>query len=649
MRQRSRAFIVAEESTPNNRIVFINSDVAMADTHIRREIVKQLSAAYPGVYSDKNVAFVATHSHAGVAGYVENLLPQITSYGYVKQSADAIIQGTVLAVKRAHASVAPGKLSVGTTTILDGNANRSPTSYLANPAAERARYSHDTDKDMTLLRFDDNSGNARGFLSFYAVHGTSLYNNNTLVSGDNKGMAAFLYENSVEPDAMPGRTTFVAGFTQTNMADTTPNTLGAYCENPAESYHGQPCDAATSTCGGKTQDCKGRGPGYRVSDFESSRIIGDLQFRGAQTIMNGARSAVSGPVRSTHAWIEMASYEFALPNGTQVSTCPAALGYSFAGGTTDGPGMFDFTQGSNVNPFWEVVKGALTPNPTAAEKACQAPKPILLNTGASHSPYEWAPNSVSAQMFRVGNFVMLIMPGEFTTMAGRRVREALRAKLVSSGVLSDSTGHVVMAGPANAYTHYVTTPQEYAIQRYEGASTIFGPFTLDAYIHKYSSMVPYLADNASGSPPSDTPPPDLIPSAISLATGVVWDSAPSGKSFGQVLQNAAASYSAGAKVSVQFVGAHPRNNMLLEGTYLTVDRLVSGAWATVKTDSHPSTTFEWVRVDGFTGTSTVTITWTIESGTPAGSYRIRYFGNNKVPVLGTIKSFTGTSATFTVA
>ena len=38
--------------------------------------------------------------------------------------------------------------------------------------------------------------------------------NNTLVSSDNKGMAAYLYEHSVEPDSMPGNNTFIAGFTQ---------------------------------------------------------------------------------------------------------------------------------------------------------------------------------------------------------------------------------------------------------------------------------------------------------------------------------------------------------------------------------------------------------------------------------------------------
>ena len=42
--------------------------------------------------------------------------------------------------------------------------------------------------------------------------------------------------------------------------------------------------------------------------------------------------------------------------------------------------------------------------------------------------------------------------------------------------------HVVIAGLANTYASYVTTFEEYSVQRYEGASTIFGPHTLDAYI-----------------------------------------------------------------------------------------------------------------------------------------------------------------------
>ena len=148
----------------------------MGDDGVRRSIVSGLSSLFPGVYNDNNIAFVGTHQHSGVGGYLENLLPQITALGYVKQTAEAIVAGTVLAVTRAHQNLAPGSLKVANTTILDANINRSPTAYLANPETERARYQFDQDKDLTVLRFDDANGNARGLLSFFSVHGTSLYN-----------------------------------------------------------------------------------------------------------------------------------------------------------------------------------------------------------------------------------------------------------------------------------------------------------------------------------------------------------------------------------------------------------------------------------------------------------------------------------------
>ena len=62
------------------------------------------------------------------------------------------------AIGQAHASAAPGRLQTSAGELLDANINRSPTAYLANPAAERARYAHDTDKDMTLLKVLDAEG-----------------------------------------------------------------------------------------------------------------------------------------------------------------------------------------------------------------------------------------------------------------------------------------------------------------------------------------------------------------------------------------------------------------------------------------------------------------------------------------------------------
>ncbi|KAJ7124486.1 Neutral/alkaline nonlysosomal ceramidase [Mycena epipterygia] len=653
-RQRARVFIIGEPDTPANRVVFVNADIAMGDTGVRRAILAGLAAKYGSLYVGQNVAISSTHQHSGVGGYLENLLPQITSLGFVPQTYDAIVQGVLLAVDRAHNSLATGSLSLGNTTVVGGNRNRSPTAYLANPAAERAMYESeggDQDTTMSLLSFG-----SRGFLSFFPVHGTSIYENNTLVSSDNKGMAAYLYESSIEPNAMPGNQTFVAGFAQANVGDTSPNTLGAFCESPGQPYDGLPCQANTSTCGGTVEDCHGRGPGFTLDSFgfHSNEMIAQIQVNAAKSLMASTLAPVTGSVRSVHVYLDMANHTFALPNGTTVQTCPAAMGFSFAGGTTDGPGSFDFVQGDNSttqNPLWDIVKSFITPIPSAAQVACQFPKPILLNTGYATLPYAWSPSTVDIQMFKVGNLVMLIIPGELTTMSGRRLRAAVRAKLISSGII-DNSAYVVVAGPANTYAHYVATREEYSVQRYEGASTIFGPNTLDAYIDKYTSLVPFLADTPPGTPASDAAPPELTSSAISLQTGVVFDAAPIGKSFGQVLIDVAkTAYKAGDTVVAQFVGANPRppsqNNLRLEGTFLSVEQAVSGAWKAVRSDSHPSTIYQWTRVSTILGTSSVNISWTIESGTPAGTYRLQYFGDSK-PLIGSISSFTGTSSNFTV-
>ena len=75
-------------------------------------------------------------------------------------------------IQRAHASVQPGRLSVGAGELLGANINRSPTAYLENPQQEREMYGHDIDKEMTLLRVDDAEGRwARWWAGWWAGRG----------------------------------------------------------------------------------------------------------------------------------------------------------------------------------------------------------------------------------------------------------------------------------------------------------------------------------------------------------------------------------------------------------------------------------------------------------------------------------------------
>src|SRR5258706_6585266 len=103
--------------------------------------------------------------------------------------------------------------------------------------------------------------------------------------------------------------------------------LGAFCESPGKPWDGQPCSFNSSTCGSFVQDCHGRDPGFRVSDFESNYRIGSYQFEGAKEIMERrSLTSISGPVRAVHSYVDMSQYKFTLSNGTNVQTCPPAMG-----------------------------------------------------------------------------------------------------------------------------------------------------------------------------------------------------------------------------------------------------------------------------------------------------------------------------------
>ncbi len=66
---------------------------------------------------------------------------------------------------------------------------------------------------------------------------------------------------------------------------------------------------------------------------------------------------------------------------TDIKTCLGALGDSFAGGTTDGPGDFNFRQGvndSSTNAYWNFLAHFLS-EPTEEQTKCQYPKVLSLN------------------------------------------------------------------------------------------------------------------------------------------------------------------------------------------------------------------------------------------------------------------------------
>ncbi|KAJ9164736.1 Neutral/alkaline nonlysosomal ceramidase [Coniochaeta hoffmannii] len=666
LRQRlySRAFIVGDIEKPEDRFVYLILDTQSGDTAVRYGILEGLANLGPhySIYGHHNVAVTGTHSHAGPGGWLNYLLPQITSKGFDHQSYRAIVDGAVLSIRRAHESLQPGYLDVGTTKVPGANINRSLFAYLANPEEERARYNisaeedGSVEKDLTLLKFKRASDHKNmGVLSWFSVHGTSMLGNNTLIAGDNKGVAAYLFEQDMrnDPTAAEG---FVAGFSQANVGDTSPNVLGAWCEDGT----GQMCSFENSTCSdGKSQQCHARGPFFRVKDNGAASCF-EIGRRQAQPALQLYRdleetgNPVRGPwVKSFHSFHNMSQFSFQLPNGSLVETCPAALGYSFAAGTSDGPGAFDFTQHDggpgNTSPVWRVVRRFLK-EPSPAQQSCHGAKPILLDVGEITTPYQWTPNVVDVQVFRVGQLLIIVSPGEATTMAGRRWKEAVSrsASALFRSSDEDPDPVVVIGGPANSYTHYIATEEEYAVQRYEGASTLYGPHTLAAYINVTLRHIPLL-DAAAPVRKGDGPlPPDNTNVSLSFISPVVRDGTPLFKAFGDVLSDVEAVYRRGDVVRARFVGANPRNDLRLGETYAAVEKLGGrSVWTRVRNDEDWALVFHWKRISDVLATSEVTIEWETGEGDEQGVYRLRYYGDAK-SLGGTISPFTGNSAAFTL-
>ncbi|RAL09545.1 neutral/alkaline ceramidase [Aspergillus homomorphus CBS 101889] len=672
LRQRiySRAFIVANPQNTSDTFIYLVLDALTGDTAVRHGVLEGLAGLGGDYarYGEQNLALTGTHSHSGPGAWMNYLLPQIPTKGFDKQSYQALVDGVLLSIQRAHESLEPGSLSFGSIDLEDANINRSPYAYDANPADEKAKYSANVDKTLTLLRFDRASDSkTTAVLSFFPVHGTSMYENNTLVTGDNKGVAAWLFERSVQGNDKFADG-FVAGFSQSNVGDTSPNVLGAWCEDGS----GQQCKYSDSTCGGKPVDCHGRGPYFTEKDngAKSCFEIGRRQYEAAKKLHSqldtNPTKILPNEVRSFHVYRDMSDYTFQSPfNSSTLTTCSAALGFSFAAGTTDGPGYFDFTQNgtgpAESNPLWYVAR-AFVHQPSAAQQACQAPKDILLDVGAVKQPYAWTPNIVDIQVLRVGQLFIVISTSEATTMSGRRWKEAIAKS--AKDVLSIGSPLVVLGAPSNSYAHYVATEEEYGVQRYEGASTLYGPNTLAAYVNLTLTYLPYLGDSPqTASLPSlstGLQPPINTDRSLSFITGVVYDGSPVGKAFGDVVSSPGnTTYYPGDTVNVTFVGANPRNNLRQESTFAAVERLdpSTGSWEVVRKDSDWNLVYTWVRTSTVLGYSQVTLQWEIEddyynidnpSSLQAGTYRFHYYGDSK-GLTGKISAFEGISNSFTVA
>jgi neutral ceramidase len=476
----ARAFVVAD-APGSAHVAIIVADIWAATRRIKDTVVGRLAARYGALFTEENVLLAGTHTHSAPGGFSGMLLYDYTNGGCDEGVIACIVDGCVRAVEAAHANLAPGRILVNRGEVPDCGRNRSLDAYLSNPVAERARWRAASDHEMLLLKFAQVDDRGRehpvGALSWYAIHPTDRGQKNTLVCGDNKGHASRLFEQRMNSDPHR-RDTFVAAFANANCGDVSGSVeLGHIPDG--------------------------------IGDRDQMEKHGRQQFDAAERLFRAATVELGGPIDHRHTRVDFANVAIRTDGAR---TWPAALGISFAAGSSEDsvpvPNM-GIHEGISVSNIKEVeslltdaIRAALneivgvTPIHYAHAKLArkgQLPKPVVVMPGIEDPPA--VPQVLPVQLLRVGSLAILGIPGELTTMAGRRLRSTVLEALAGSGV-----AYVALATYANEYSQYITTREEYCSQHYEGASTLFGPHTLDAYRQVAAGLATAIARDAPVDP-----------------------------------------------------------------------------------------------------------------------------------------------------
>lgn len=606
-RLHARAFTIQDRLSKKN-IVIVIAETGAIPQALHQEVLQRLQKRWKNRFDEENVIISATHTHAAPGGASHYFLYALTTMGFQKKTFHALADGIMLAIERAVASEAPAQIRFGQSLLTNASAQRSRTAFVKNPLSEQKHFPNAIDPTMTVLRFERND-NTFAAISFFAVHPTSLTSKNRLVSGDNKGYAAYLWESLADSNPRDANPKLIAAFANTNAGDMTPNL-----------------------------NLKG-GSGPTENEWENYRIIGKRQTDAA--ISTPMTLTVSGKIDYRQKYVDMSRQTIEgkfTPDGRVHKTCPAAYKSAFAAGSSedggggDGLGVYE----GKSNPLIAML-GAILFAPSRELVECHGNKEIAITMGTA-KPFPWSPEILPIQLVRIGQLALVALPGEFTIAAGRRIRKSVATEL------NLPVEHVIFLGYTNAYSGYNTTPEEYDQQDYEGASTHFGPYTVPAWQQNVTELAQALRDGKELT--NTLYPRDLSRYQMTLRTDVLFDDTPLGKHFGAVVLQPKSKYKRGEKASAIFWTGHPKNNLRLEGTFLEVQKWQQDKWVAVLDDNDWNTVYEWKRIVG--AWSQAALTWHIDKNTQAGRYRFVHYGDAKAALTGFVWSFTGISQEFEV-
>jgi neutral ceramidase len=180
------------------------------------------------------------------------------------------------------------------------------------------------------------------------------------------------------------------------------------------------------------------------------------------------------------------------------------------------------------------------------------------------------PTAVPLTAARVGGRVLVAVPGEMTVELGRRTRAAARRAMAGTGLR-----RVVVAGYANEYVSYLTTPEEYAAQHYEGGTTVYGPASGEFLASALGELAGRLAHGAAAPAP--------YPFDATRGLRPDGPAYPPGAPSGRIIRQPGAARRLGHP-SLAWRGGADGLDRPLDRAFVSVERRVGGAWRHVTDD-----------------------------------------------------------------
>lgn len=530
-------------------------------------------------FTTANVLMGATHTHAGPGGFsnyatlntaapnATMLLTDISSLSLLLDPVKAdrqlytfLVSQIAAAIRQADDDLKPAVAGWGEQELLGVTRNRSLEAHLndhgikkrpgqGSPADDPDGATHTIDPSVDVLRVDQIVDGRRvpiGAWSQFANHGTVVKSEIRAYSGDHHATATRVFEREVRKEGgVPDGEAVVNVYGNGDEGD---QSAGLDHTGPAGANEVGAAEAQSMLAAWR-----------QAGAAMSSELPVDVRW--TQTCFCGQ-------------WVE----------GGRVAD-RAFPGLPFLTGSEEGRGpLYDVTKQS-----YEGVMSDRTLYPGHWHK-------VIVPVGSF-------PKSVPLMVVRVGDRMIASLPGEPTKEAGARVKRDVLLASSAAGVRK-----VVISGLTNEYINYITTPEEYDMQHYEGGSTVYGRLELNL-------LKESLRDLASRLVRGQAAP---APRWYDAKRGVVPDGAPypEGAASGQIVADAPATVPRLGHATLGWKGGEAGADRPVGSAFIRAERKVGGDW--VEVDSDLGLAMLWRTGKG----GRYDVSWEIARDAPAGTYRL---------------------------